>query len=548
MLGAVIGEIADSRFKRHNPESKDFELLTDECYACEKTVLTFACGKAVMDSINFRGTGDKEDRMGEFATQYMCEFALKYPNCAYNDSFRFWAKSDLHRPYQMYEIEAAVRVSAAGLAAETLQEATDFADAITRVTHNYFAAKRGAEAVSVAIFLAKSGASKEEIRNEIDEYYYSLDFTIDSIWDTNTFYAKCDGPVPAAIECFLESTSFEDAIRIAISLGSDCSAVAVITGAIAQAHYGIPEAIEQKALSYLSKELRTIYYEWTDFIENKCLPENAILDGLSPSDPLLAMYPPQEELKEDVEKLRTELSMLVLERDAMMYQECKTIEMQYKLAVGALEYQAYEIECAILRLKRKVELIQMKKNRQEKVILSAIEEVLDVEQAEYRSRLLEQMEQMNTALSRSKMKSMDEKDSHELKKLYRLISKALHPDVHPNLPREKMELFQNAILAYENGDLIHMRIIADMVASPTLPENLPASSGYWTEEKERLTLMIQSFVSQIAAIKSEYPYTLKSLVQDSAAMEDLKAQLQNTIDNGKETLAAYSAKIEDMLR
>ena len=126
--------------------------------------------------------------------------------------------------------------------------------------------------------------------------------------------------------------------------------------------------------------------------------------------------------------------------------------MAYMLAIGGLEYKAYEIECAILRLKRKAELIQANKNRQEKIVLSKIEEVLDFEFAEYKAKLNEQVDKMNAALERSKGEVLSDEENRELKKLYRAIVKSLHPDLHPNLSDAKINLFHNAAMAYENED------------------------------------------------------------------------------------------------
>jgi len=131
---------------------------------------------------------------------------------------------------------------------------------------------------------------------------------------------------------------------------------------------------------------------------------------------IIILHPDFEKLKADVEKLRTELFMLVLERDDLQYRECKNIEMAYMLAIGGLEYKEYEIECAILRLRRKAELIQAKKNRQEQVILSKIESILDFEFTEYQAKLNERVDRMNAALERSQRKWMTEEGEPRTKK------------------------------------------------------------------------------------------------------------------------------------
>jgi ADP-ribosylglycohydrolase len=137
---------------------------------------------------------------------------------------------------------------------------------ITSTTHNHTEGIKGAEATAVAIFMAKRGFSKEEIFDKINKNYYNLDFTIDEIRDTYKFNETCQETVPQAIVAFLDSTSFEDAIRTAISVGGDSDTLAAITGSIAEAYYGVPNDIKEKALTYLDSELRSIYDEWCEFM------------------------------------------------------------------------------------------------------------------------------------------------------------------------------------------------------------------------------------------------------------------------------------------
>ncbi|HAI20900.1 MAG TPA: molecular chaperone DnaJ [Clostridiales bacterium UBA8153] len=265
-------------------------------------------------------------------------------------------------------------------------------------------------------------------------------------------------------------------------------------------------------------------------------------------DNIIIIHPDFEKLKTEVEKLRAELSVIVLERDDLLYQECKNIEMAYMLSVGALEYKAYEIECAVLRLKRKAELIQAKKNRQEKVILSQIEAILDAEFTEYKAKLDEQINKMNEALERSRGEILSEAESRELKKLYRAIVKALHPDVRPDLSSEKLRLFHNAVVAYEHGDLEGLRIISAMVAEPTVPDEKSEGLAFLIKERERLAGLLQSVKSRIVQIKSEYPYTMKSIVQSPEKIEARKSELGEQIKSLNEIMSAYSQRLEEMLR
>lgn len=214
--------------------------------------------------------------------------------------------------------------------------------------------------------------------------------------------------------------------------------------------------------------------------------ENAKTTAEVSSSGNVIVFPDFEKLKSEVEKMRTELSMLLLERDELQFVICKNIETEYMLKLGSIEYKAYEAQCAALRLKRKIELIQAKKNRQEKVIISAIEKTLDNEFAEYQKQLDEQIDKMNDALKRSKAEVLSDEDNKELKKLYRKIVKALHPDINPDVSEAQVQLFDNAVSAYKSGDLGTLRIIGEMVGNNPLPEQHKDAMTQLVEERERL--------------------------------------------------------------
>lgn len=265
-------------------------------------------------------------------------------------------------------------------------------------------------------------------------------------------------------------------------------------------------------------------------------------------DSRVILFPEYAELKAEVEKLRTEMSMLLLERDELLFVECKNIEMSYMLALGNLEYKAYELHCAVLRLRRKKELIQAKKNRQEKVAVSEIEEILDEEFAEYKAKLDEQIEKMNAALERSGFDYLSKEEARELKRLYRSIVKVLHPDLNPNITDAQLTLFHNAVSAYENGDLNSMRIISVMVSEPALSDDGESGMALLVKEKERLSKLIKTLCDKIEEIKNEYPYTMKSLVQSEEKLLERKAEMEEIISELKEALEQYKTEIAEMLR
>ncbi|MBQ7501927.1 hypothetical protein IJT93_04310 [bacterium] len=263
----------------------------------------------------------------------------------------------------------------------------------------------------------------------------------------------------------------------------------------------------------------------------------------------LILNPLIQQLKKEIEELKTNLSVQILELDNIRLVENKNIEMEYMMALGGLEYKLYEHQCLYLRLKRKAEMIQALKNRQKPVDIAEIEKQLDEEFSVYQERLKEQTEKMNEALDRRYYGiTLSPEDTKELKRLYRLIVKALHPDLHPDLSPEMNRLFRNAIDAYQNGDLAAIRAISDMLSNSVLPEREEDALEALLKEKERLQTSLENINKRIKEIKNEYPYNMQKLLSDEKLLQAKRDELQGKIDQFKRLIGVYRTKIEEMLR
>ena len=250
MIGAIIGDIAGSKYEFAPHKSKDFDFMGPGTSFTDDSVLTIAVGRALTTCAN-----DRSD-LAEKLVDCMKEDGRSYPECGFGLSFIKWLLSDDRGPYGSYGNGSAMRVSAAGEMAQTLEEAEALAEATAAGTHDHPEGIKGAQAVAAAIFLARAGASKREIHDYISVKYYALDFTLSEIRPTYAFSAICQESVPQAIECFLESSSLEDAVRNAVSIGGDCDTTGAMAGSIAEQYFGVPAPLRRKALSMLDDRLR----------------------------------------------------------------------------------------------------------------------------------------------------------------------------------------------------------------------------------------------------------------------------------------------------
>ncbi len=252
MIGAIIGDVVGSIYEWNNIKTKEFELFSKDCHFTDDSLMTIAVMKAFLDS------EQDQSKLQEKTIHNMVELGRKYYDCGFGPRFQKWLLEEKPTPYNSFGNGAAMRVSAAGIVAKTIEEAKTFSRIITEISHNHTEGLKAAEAVATAIFLARQKKSISEIREWITKNYYDLDFTLDSIRKNYTFDVSCQGSVPQAIVAFLESTNFEDAIRNAVSIGGDSDTIAAITGSIAGAYYQIPDSIQEKAMTFLPDDLKDI--------------------------------------------------------------------------------------------------------------------------------------------------------------------------------------------------------------------------------------------------------------------------------------------------
>lgn len=285
MLGAIVGDIVGSIYEWHNIKTKEFPLFKDSCFFTDDTVMTIAVAEGLMN-------GGKSDDF----IDAMKKYGRMYPDAGYGGRFSGWILSDDRRPYDSFGNGSAMRVSPCawlmdcGYYARTGQlPKYGRVEALicTSVTHNHPEGLRGALATADAIFLCRyyfgghhadneapidsdPAECKRRVKEHVEKVYgYDLSKTLDEIRPKYRFNETCQQTVPQAIAAFLESTDFEDAIRNAISLGGDSDTLAAITGSIAEAAYGIPEWIKEKAISYLDEQLKAVLRRW----ENMIIPE-----------------------------------------------------------------------------------------------------------------------------------------------------------------------------------------------------------------------------------------------------------------------------------
>lgn len=245
IIGAIAGDIIGSIYEKNNIKTTEFELFNDNCIFTDDTILTIAIADCILHNKNYVETLQK--------------YGLKYKKRGFGSSFIKWLNNSNPKPYNSWGNGSAMRVSAVGFAFNTIKEVLQKAKESAEITHNHQEGIKGAQAVASAIFLAKTGKTKSEIKKYITETFnYELTRTIDNIRPTYKFHVSCQGSIPESVIAFLESKNYEDAIRLAISIGGDSDTIACITGSIAIAYY---KKIPKKILDFANTKLPNEFIE-----------------------------------------------------------------------------------------------------------------------------------------------------------------------------------------------------------------------------------------------------------------------------------------------
>jgi ADP-ribosylglycohydrolase len=243
MIGAIAGDIIGSVYEHSPIKTKNFPLFDPHCRFTDDSVLTIAVAASIFSGCSY--------------LESIKEVGQRYPNAGYGASFFEWLFSHDPRPYNSWGNGSAMRVSPVGFAFDTEKDVLEQAKKSAEISHNHPEGIKGAQATALAIFLARKFRDKDKIRSKIDQIFgYNMDRTVEDIRPDYAFDISCQGTVPEAIIAFLDSSSYEDAIRNAVSLGGDSDTLACISGGIAEAFYGeVPSQIREKVKNILTPEL-----------------------------------------------------------------------------------------------------------------------------------------------------------------------------------------------------------------------------------------------------------------------------------------------------
>lgn len=264
MLGAIIGDIIGSVYEWNNIKTTEFPLFSRGGRPTDDSVMTIAVADGLM-----RAWGQDDEAVMESVVKSMQYYGRMYPRAGYGGSFRRWIASENPKPYGSWGNGSAMRVSSVAWLYDNLADVMHMAELTAAVTHDHEEGIKGAVAEAAAIFLARAKCEKTDIKAFIEKTFeYDLDTSLEEIRPTYKFDVSCQGSVPQAIRAFLEGNSYEEVVRLAVSIGGDSDTIACMAGAIAEGYYGIPREIRDKGLKHMDeylvgkvKKFRSFYHE-----------------------------------------------------------------------------------------------------------------------------------------------------------------------------------------------------------------------------------------------------------------------------------------------
>ncbi len=274
LLGAVIGDISGSWYEFREFKKRPATLVTQRDFFTDDSVLTLAVAEGMMNGFEKvdRARLQDEDVQAAFRLEIVksiCEFAHRYPDAGYGNTFIRWYaeayKRQVYEPYNSWGNGSAMRASFAGWAAQSLEEALLLGKLSAEVTHNHPEGIKGAQAIAAGIYLLRSGKSKADVREYLSQMY-DLNFTLDEIRPSYHFEVSCQKSVPQAINAFLEAEDFADTLKNALSIGGDADTLAAMAGSLAEACYPIPTDLEERAWAKLTPDLQAVVRRANEFL------------------------------------------------------------------------------------------------------------------------------------------------------------------------------------------------------------------------------------------------------------------------------------------
>ena len=274
LLGAVIGDISGSWYEFRGYKQRPATLVTQRDFFTDDSVLTLAVAEGMMNGFEKvdRARLQDEDVQAAFRLEIVksiCEFAHRYPDAGYGNTFIRWYadayERQVYEPYNSWGNGSAMRASFAGWAAQSLEEALRLGKLSAEVTHNHPEGIKGAQAIAAGIYLLRSGKSKADVREYLSQMY-DLNFTLDEIRPSYHFEVSCQKSVPQAINAFLEAEDFEDTLKNALSIGGDADTLAAMAGSLAEACYPIPTDLEERAWAKLTPDLQAVVRRANEFL------------------------------------------------------------------------------------------------------------------------------------------------------------------------------------------------------------------------------------------------------------------------------------------